>query len=75
MIGTTELLLIALLALLLFGGKKIPDLMKGLGKGIKEYKKALNGEYDNETSNDGENKVNSNQSSKEDLQTGDNASK
>lgn len=75
MIGTTELLLIALLALLLFGGKKIPDLMKGLGKGIKEYKKALNGEYDNETSNDGENKVNSNQSSKEDFQTGDNASK
>jgi sec-independent protein translocase protein TatA len=75
MIGTTELLLIALLALLLFGGKKIPDLMKGLGKGIKEYKKALNGEYDNETSNDGENKVNSTQSSKEDFQTGDNASK
>ena len=51
MIGTTELLLIAVLALLLFGGKKIPELMKGLGKGVKEYKKALNGE-DEDSSDD-----------------------
>ena len=41
-IGTTELLIIAAVALLLFGGKKIPELMKGLGKGMKSYKEGLN---------------------------------
>ena len=38
--GVTEWLIIALVILLLFGGKKIPELMKGLGKGIKEFKSA-----------------------------------
>ena len=38
--GGTEWLLIALVVLLLFGGKKIPELMKGLGKGMKEFKDA-----------------------------------
>lgn len=42
-IGTTELLIIAAVALLLFGGKKFPELMKGLGKGMKSYKEGLNG--------------------------------
>ena len=37
--GGTEWLLIALVVLLLFGGKKIPELMKGLGRGISEFKK------------------------------------
>lgn len=37
-IGTTELILIGLIVLLLFGGKKIPELMRGLGKGIKSFK-------------------------------------
>ena len=37
--GGTEWLLIALVVLLLFGGKKIPELMRGLGKGISEFKK------------------------------------
>lgn len=41
-IGTTELLLIALIALLLFGGKKLPELMRGLGQGVKEFRKASN---------------------------------
>ncbi|WP_305764203.1 twin-arginine translocase TatA/TatE family subunit [Chitinophaga sp. SYP-B3965] len=36
----TELILIALVVLLLFGGKKIPELMRGLGKGIREFKDA-----------------------------------
>ena len=40
--GGTEWLLIALVVLLLFGGKKIPELMKGLGKGINEFKKGKN---------------------------------
>jgi len=39
-IGITEILLILLIVLLLFGGRKIPELMKGLGKGIKEFKDA-----------------------------------
>ena len=38
-IGTTELLLISGLALLLFGGKKLPEMMKGLGKGVQSFKK------------------------------------
>lgn len=41
--GTPELLLIALVVLLLFGGKKIPELMKGLGKGVKSFKDGVNG--------------------------------
>ncbi|MBR6884297.1 MAG: twin-arginine translocase TatA/TatE family subunit [Prevotella sp.] len=39
--GTQEILLIALVILLLFGGKKIPELMKGLGKGVKSFKDGL----------------------------------
>lgn len=42
-IGTQELLVIALIVLLLFGGKKIPELMKGLGKGVKSFKEGVNG--------------------------------
>lgn len=41
-IGTTEMVLIAVVALLLFGGKKLPEMMRGLGQGIKEFKKAAN---------------------------------
>ncbi|MBO4850722.1 MAG: twin-arginine translocase TatA/TatE family subunit [Prevotella sp.] len=40
-IGTPEILLIALVVLLLFGGKKIPELMKGLGKGVKSFKDGM----------------------------------
>ena len=40
-IGGTELLVIALVVLLLFGGKKIPELMGGLGKGIKSFKDGM----------------------------------
>jgi len=39
-----HILLIVLVLVLLFGGKKIPELMKGLGQGIREFKKASNGE-------------------------------
>ncbi len=41
-IGTTELLLIGGIALLLFGGKKLPEAMRGLGQGVKEFKKGMN---------------------------------
>ncbi|WP_324720987.1 twin-arginine translocase TatA/TatE family subunit [Salinimicrobium sp. HB62] len=40
MIGTPQIILIVIVVLLLFGGKKLPELMKGLGSGIKEFKNA-----------------------------------
>ena len=43
MLGTQEIIIIALIILLLFGGKKIPELMKGLGKGVKSFKEGVNG--------------------------------
>mgnify|MGYP001311275286 CR=1 FL=1 len=39
-IGTQEIIIIAVIILLLFGGRKIPELMRGLGSGIKEFKQA-----------------------------------
>ena len=41
-IGMQEILIIALIVLLLFGGKKIPELMKGLGKGVRSFKDGMN---------------------------------
>jgi len=46
-IGMTEIILILLVVVLLFGGRKIPELMKGIGQGMKEFKKAS--KYDPET--------------------------
>ncbi len=45
-IGTGEIIIIALIVLLLFGGKKIPELTKGLGKGVKSFKDASDGKFD-----------------------------
>jgi sec-independent protein translocase protein TatA len=45
-IGGTEILLIVLLVLLLFGGKKIPELMKGVGKGVKSFRDGMEGKVD-----------------------------
>lgn len=48
--GMQEMLLIALVVLLFFGGKKIPELMKGIGKGVRSFKDGMNGlEKDIET--------------------------
>ena len=41
-LGTGEIIIIALIVLLLFGGKKIPELMKGIGKGVSNFKKGMN---------------------------------
>lgn len=41
-LGTQEVLIIALIVLLLFGGRKIPELMKGLGRGVKSFKEGVN---------------------------------
>lgn len=46
-IGTQEFLFIILIILILFGGKKIPELMKGLGKGVKSFKEGMNEVEDN----------------------------
>lgn len=40
-LGTGEIVLIALVVLLIFGGKKIPELMRGLGKGVSQFKKGI----------------------------------
>lgn len=45
-IGPWQVVIILLVALLFFGGKKIPELMKGLGKGIKEFKDEMNNKED-----------------------------
>ena len=41
-LGAPEIILIALVVLLIFGGKKIPELMRGLGKGVKSFKEGVN---------------------------------
>ncbi|MFH1000597.1 MAG: twin-arginine translocase TatA/TatE family subunit [Bacteroidota bacterium] len=52
--GIWSIALIAIVVLLLFGGKKIPELMKGIGSGINEFKKGLSGEDKEETKKDKE---------------------
>lgn len=42
-LGTGEIIIIAIIVLLLFGGKKIPELMKGIGKGVKNFKDGVKG--------------------------------
>ena len=46
-VGAQEIIVIALIVLLLFGGRKIPELMRGLGKGIKSFKDGMNGKDEN----------------------------
>lgn len=59
-LGVPEIVLIAIVVLLLFGGKKIPELMRGLGKGVRSFKEGLN---DNGT-NEPNNSTNANESEK-----------
>jgi sec-independent protein translocase protein TatA len=47
-IGGTEILLIVLLVLLLFGGRKIPELMRGIGKGVKSFRDGMEGKTEPE---------------------------
>jgi sec-independent protein translocase protein TatA len=48
-LGMTEIILIIAVLLLFFGGRKIPEFMKGLGQGMKEFKKAAKGEEEQNT--------------------------
>ena len=61
-VGWGEVVLIALIILLLFGGRKIPEMMKGLGKGVKSFKDGMNGVDDVDELNE---KRNSEKSNKE----------
>jgi sec-independent protein translocase protein TatA len=47
-IGLQEMIIITLVVLLFFGGKKIPELMKGLGKGVRRFKDGMNGKDDSQ---------------------------
>lgn len=55
--GTGEILLIALVVLLLFGGKKIPELMRGLGKGVKDFRDGMEGKPEEPARKDPEDKA------------------
>lgn len=57
MLGTTEIIIIAAVILLLFGGSQIPKLMRGIGQGVNAYKKGLAGEEDKEKKEETENKT------------------
>ena len=50
--GAGEIIVIALIVLLLFGGKKIPELMKGIGKGVKNFKEGVKGIEDDINDNE-----------------------
>lgn len=50
-LGATEIIIIALVVLLLFGGKKIPELMRGIGKGVKSFKDGMNGIEETDSNN------------------------
>ena len=56
-LGAGEIIVIALIVLLLFGGKKIPELMKGLGKGVRSFKDGMNN-IENDIENSGTEKSN-----------------
>ena len=52
MFGTQEIIIIAIIILVLFGGRKIPELMRGLGRGVKEFKDGMNGIDEDKTTKD-----------------------
>lgn len=51
MIGGWQIIVIVLVVLLLFGGKKIPELMKGLGRGVREFKDGINPDEETDSAN------------------------
>lgn len=71
-IGTQEIILIVLVVLIFFGGKKIPELMKGLGKGVRSFKEGMNGsDNDSNTGNNGTDTSISNNARKDETKADD----
>ncbi len=66
-LGGQEILLIAILALLFFGGKKIPELMGGLGKGVKTFRDAMDGKTPEQSEAKGETKEETKSDNKDDA--------
>ena len=64
-IGTTELMLIAGIALLLFGGKKLPEMMRGLGQGVQSFKKGMKEQIEEDNEKDEEETKKESEQSKE----------
>ncbi len=66
-IGAPEIIIVAIIILVLFGGRKIPELMRGLGKGVKEFKDASKDTRDtmNKEKNDLENSINNDEDDQE----------
>jgi sec-independent protein translocase protein TatA len=66
-IGAPEIIIVAIIILILFGGRKIPELMRGLGKGVKEFKDAIKDTRDtmNKEKNDLENSINNDEDDQE----------
>lgn len=56
MIGPTQVIIIVLVIVLLFGGKKIPELMKGIGRGVREFKDGIDGKDDQDKKDNKEEK-------------------
>jgi len=54
-IGTPEIIIIVIVVVLLFGGRKIPELMRGIGKGVKEFREGIGGEEEKKEDKDGTN--------------------
>lgn len=69
MLGTWEIILIVLVILLIFGGKKIPELMRGLGKGVKSFKDGVNGKEEEKDEKSKEENSNSEQSERSNSET------
>ena len=51
-IGTPEIIIIVIVVVLLFGGRKIPELMRGIGKGVKEFREGIGGEEEKKVEED-----------------------
>ena len=70
-LGTGEIIIIALVVLLLFGGKKIPELMGGLGKGVRSFKKGMNEPLEDEQEENGDQEEKKEQKAKGERDTSD----
>ena len=69
MLGTWEIIVIVLVVLLLFGGKKIPELMHGVGKGVKSFKDGMNGVEDTDRDKEAKNEEEKSEEKKKENST------